>query len=158
MGVAGDEIQGKLKSSPGTLVFDALPSESLLRHDGRKWWKAATEEMRMAEVLEVALGGTHPDCLLIIDTPLDDAPELPISHPHHERRKEYRNKVLLENQKNRQKRLRIQLRAWDLLYAASRKCCIDTAPMLHEAVEKKCSLAQRSGVPSGHELTTKLIM
>ena len=122
------------------LIFDDLPGENPLAHQGAIWWKMAVSRMIGAGVYVVAQGGVHPNCATIVDIPLDEFPELPVEHKDYERRRGERIKINMQNTANQAKRLKIQLEAWDLIYSAADECTAKNAPMLNETLRERCLL------------------
>ena len=133
----------KSPASTTKIELPNFPGERVLAHEGRNWKIAAIVKLAPYELVVVAETGVPPAANEIIDVDLDDFPELPIDHPHHERRRDARILQLKQNQQNVERRARITLRAWTTLFEALRSCCVAKAPLLATELYEVCSTGPR---------------
>jgi hypothetical protein len=119
-----------------------------LAHEGRNRKIAAIVRLAPHELVVVAETGVPPAANEIIDIDLDDFPELPQHHPHHERRMETRKLHIKQNQQNIERRARLTLRAWTTLFEVLRSCCVTKAPLLAVELFEVCALSS-AGIVGG---------
>ena len=93
----GDDHGGR-SSSSSRIELDPFPGEEVLAHEGRTWKINTITKLSPYELVTVAETGIPPAARAIIDTPLDDLPELPEGHAGFEARKKERRKIIKENQ------------------------------------------------------------
>ena len=139
----------KLSSTTSKIELPPFPGEVVLAHEGRKWKVAATVKLAPYELVVVAETGVPPAVNEIIDVDLDDFPELLQNHLQHERRKSERIRFQQQNDANVEKRARMTLRAWTLLFESLRSCCVPRAPLLAEELFELCAL-EHAGVAGGY--------
>ena len=89
----------------------------------------------------MANGGAPVEVAQIIDYPLDSIPELPRGHKDYARRQEARLKVQIDNERNKEKRAGMTMRAWADLYRAVKTCTEKTAPMLSRELISLCDMS-----------------
>ena len=142
----GDDHGGR-SSSSSRIELDPFPGEEVLAHEGRTWKINTITKLSPYELVTVAETGIPPAARAIIDTPLDDLPELPEGHAGFEARKKERRKIIKEIQENAEKRLRITLRAWNLLFESLRSCCLKRAPILADELYENCALERSHNRP-----------
>ena len=136
-------------STTAKIDLPAFPGEVVLAHEGRNWKVAATVKLAPYELVVVAETTVPPAVNEIIDVVLDDFPELPPNHPQHERRKSERIRFQQQNDANVEKRARMTLRSWTLLFESLRSCCVPRAPLLAEELFELCAL-EHAGVAGGY--------
>ncbi len=127
-----------------TVVLPDFPSDDPFLHEGRQWKEVADSRLAPAGLLIVAHGKTPVEVDRIIDTNLDDIPELPPEHPHYQRRMELRLKHRQENEKNEIDRCNLTMRYWTALYTSIAQACEKNAPMLFRQLIELCDLSKRT--------------
>ena len=110
---------------------------------------AAVTKLAAEDMIVVAETGRPPSLAEIVDVDLADFPELPVTHPQHERRKTERKKFLAQNTSNAERRRRLTFRAWTRLFESIRSSCMPKAPLLAFELFDLCALDSR-GVTGGY--------
>ena len=121
-----DSTKAQKLALPCVLVD--FPGEEPLAHEGQEWHKSTTSKLSAAELMGAAETGIPAGFNEIRDHDLSLYPEYPPEHSYYERRCNERIKLQRENDQFAEKRNRLVLQTWTIVFEILYACCLNKAP------------------------------
>ena len=140
---------GRDFSSGLSLTLLPFPGENPKTHESVHWWESSQTRIAAAGLQTTATGGAPTSALRIVDVPLDSLPELPVSHPQHERRHETRIRTQAQNAANTRQRYALIMEGRTKIFAAIYVSAEQSAPMFARELREQCDYA-RHGIDGGY--------